>query len=390
SSRYSARVAQAVAEVSQDAVNEVAADSPSGDTDPTSVVEDGDDGDTLQTDGSFAPGAVLSASAALASTDHSFGLARDVLWQSASGESIFASAATLLVGTPSLAGNSAVAAIAAMRNGTGAISTTAGAIVGAATNPAANTVGAALTDLQAREANAFSEASAVATGTETHAQAQQANAALLDAMNQDQTAATIGLASLSDNSGSASTYASEAATTAQAAGGIITALSNYGAGNITAGIATGNVVGASLSLVPMILNVSGLTSSGPNPDEIILQQLNALSNQIQSFQTDVNKQFDTVDQGLIRVLDGVSNLSTQIDQVAGQLNQAQLTINQADSKITGVYDQVTELQGSIDTLQANIYQALANDDQGALQTEIDSVIGYQKRNGTPLTQPQFN
>ncbi|MGH2928408.1 MAG: hypothetical protein ACRDL8_09415, partial [Solirubrobacteraceae bacterium] len=42
-------VAQAVAEVSQDAVNEVAADSPSGDTDPTSVVEDGDDGDTLQT-----------------------------------------------------------------------------------------------------------------------------------------------------------------------------------------------------------------------------------------------------------------------------------------------------------------------------------------------------
>jgi hypothetical protein len=381
-------IAPALAAVSQDAVSEVAADSPSGGTNPTSVVQAGESGDTLETNGSFAPSAVLSRSAALAATDHSFGQARDALWQTASHESIFASAADLLANTPSLATNSAVAAIAAMRDANGAINTTAGAIVGSATTPAANTVGGALADLQTQEAGAFSEASAVATGQETQAAAQQQSSTLLAAMNQDRTAATIGVVTLSGNKDA--TYASEAGTTAAAAGSIITALANYSAKNITAGIATGNVVGAALSLVPTILNLTGLTSSGPNPDELILHQLTALSNQIQSFQTEVNGRFDTVDQGLINVLDGVTNLSTQINQVAQQINQAQLSINQADSKITGVYDQVTRLQGSIDTLQANIYQALSNDDKGALQTEIDSVLGYQKANGTPVTLAQFN
>lgn len=381
-------VASALAAVSQDAVGEVAADSPSGGANPTSVVQTGENGDTLESNGSFAPSQVLKRSASLVSTDHSFGVARDALWQAASHESIFASAADLLANTPSLASNPAVAAIAAMRDGNGVIDTTAGAIVGSATNPASNTVGAALADLQTQEAGAFSEAAAVATGQETQAGAQQQSAALLASMNQDRTAATIGALTLPGKSNDA-TYASEAGTAAAAAGTIVLTLGNYAAKNITAGIATGNIVGAGLSLVPTILNLTGLTSSGPDPDEIILQQLTALSNQVQSFQTEVNGRFDTVDQGLMNVLEGVSNLSNQIGQVTQQLNQAQLTINQADSKITGVYDQVTQLQGSIDTLQANIYQALANDDQGALQTEIDTVIGYQKANGTPLPQDQF-
>lgn len=381
-------IAPALASVSQDAVNEVASDSPSGGTNAESVVEEGESGDTLETDGSFAPRAVLSRSAELAASDHNFGLARDALWQNASGESIYASADDLLTSTASLDNNPAVAAVAAMRDANGAINTTAGAIVGSATSPAANTVGAALADLQTQEAGAFSEASAVATGQETQAAAQQQSSTLLAAMNQDRTAATIGVVTLSGNKDA--TYASEAGTTAAAAGSIITALANYSAKNITAGIATGNVVGAALSLVPTILNLTGLTSSGPNPDEVILQQLTALSNQIQSFQTEVNGRFDAVDQGLISVLDGVSNLSAQIDQVAQQLNQTQLSIDAADSSITKVYDQVTQLQSSIDTLQTNIFQALSNNDYADLKNEIDTVIGYQKNTGVPLSQNDFN
>lgn len=334
-------------------------------TDPGAQTAYGDNTDSLVIGGSFDPMTVLSQSAALGHSNSDFAQARDELWRAASGESITASTQQLLSGAAALQNNSGVKALVALRNSSGAINTTAGHITGAASNPAPNTLQATIADLQSQNG------AAISGQTSDVRPAAQA----------DETAATIDdLTLTSGTKGKVSTYGNVAEAAVGALGKIAQAYSAYNLGQMGAAALTGNVVAAAASMLPSVLEAFGVTKS---PDEVILEQLQALSQQIQQFQQQVNTRFDQVDGELDGVLTGVAGLSTQ-------LSSLQSDVSHLASNITGIYDHLVTLQNSVDSLQANIYQALANVDSGNLRAQIEAALNYQTRNGSPLPQSNFN
>jgi hypothetical protein len=381
-------LARALGVVAADAVQQVRSITPNGDA--TAFVAAGEFGNSLATTGSFAPLIVLAGTAAQAARSPQFGQARDQLWKSATGASVSDSAAHLLASAPALKDNADVAALAALRNSAGALDTTAGAIAGSALNPAPHTFGAVAAALAGQQALAFQDAAKVAAGTMTREQAIAHGAQIRGSVARGQTAAAIQQVTLNTGRARTQSYAAQAAAVAVAVGSVVSAVTKYNAGQIGAYALTGNIAGAALAAVPAILDLAGVTGGGPNPDELILQQLTALSNQVAAFQTQVNERLDAIDQALGNVLDGIGNLGGEIHNVTLQLNAAQISIDQAKTQITSVYHQVTQLQASVDALRSDIYEALSNVDAGQLRARIASAIGYRERNGTPLPLAQFN
>jgi hypothetical protein len=327
---------------------------------------------------------VLARSVAFAGDNSDFGRARDELWREASGMSVGASASELLA-VPALKDNALVQAIAASRDASGALHTTFGAVAGSAQNPAAATLGGVLAALQHEQGNAFADTAAVLNDPATRpvmieralermgtVRSYQASAVLAEAMIGDGSAAEL-----------ATKYTEQTSTTVDAVLKVVDSLVDFGKGEMGRAVLCGNLAGAALSLVPVAMDLFGAFSSGPSPDEVILEQIQQLSQQVADFQEQVNERFDRVDASLDDLLLAVGNLSPQLAQLRGDIAQVGATV-------TGIYNHMAELQTSVDALQASIFEALANADRSQLRAQIQAVIGYRNRNGVPLPQLSFN
>ena len=73
-----------------------------------------------------------------------------------------------------------------------------------------------------------------------------------------------------------------------------------------------------------------------------------------------------------------------------KLDRAVIDIEQARVQIGQLYDSLSKLQGSLDAVQNNILEALRNGTNSQLRQTINSALGYQERNGTPLPLDAFN
>jgi uncharacterized protein YoxC len=335
--------------------------------------------DTLTTTGSFDPAAVLGRTVALADENQRFAAARDALWQSASGESVTWSANRLLAEATTLKDNAAVQALAALRDANGELSVKAGQIAGDATAPAEHTVGAVLDHMGAEQQGAFTDARRLANGQLTSAAAAAQAAARADRMAGWQTAAVLQTRSLKGENADLMKYGKAAGVAGKVVTDLVGAFGRYSKGDIGKVALSGNIAGAALSLLPVALDLFGI-SSGPDPNEVILEQLQALSQQVADFQVQVN---DRIDRAIDGLFTGIAALSDKLDELSAD-------IDQVNARITETYDQIANLQSSVDRLQANIYDALKNMQEGELRRQIAAVIGYEARNDAPLPTVEFN
>src|SRR4051794_15987224 len=333
--------------------------------------------DTLRMNGSFNPAAVLESSAALAARSAAFAQARDMLWRAASGVSLRWSTAELLARTPALADNPGVQRIAGLRDVDGALRVNAGAIIGDPRAPGANTLEHVFDDMEAEQADAVADAVERANGTPLDAARLQARQARTEAW----TAAAV-LETQSLEAPQALTFATDATTAVQVMGGLADAFHDFNAGEASSVVLSGNIAGAALTLLPVALDLFGI-SSGPDPNEVILEQIHALSQQMADFQNQVNTRFDRIDEAIDGLFTGVADLGDRIDAVSG-------TLSQVRDQISDIYDGVVRLQASVQQLQANIYDALRKLTLAEQQEKIDGALGYETRNGVPMPTEKFN
>lgn len=360
--------------------------------------------------GGFSPLQTLSETTSLAATNSAFGHARDTLWQQASHESVFDDTQTLLSENPALQ-SSAVHTLVAMLAPDGTLSTTVGQLE-ALVNSGVKQINDQNCALSPGATGA--SPSDCATGALHDAQlvahaCPNANTNSLgcqDARNQAQTDAGGELSTIAAQQAATSAAAdalgfadqqlqqAEAAQ-AQAAAQIASEENQYldyqnfqqaekgvfDVANLAATLAVSEIdpVAAFSGLLNVVGDAIGFGFSGPDPNTIILQGLQNVSQQISDFEQYTQTAFHVLDTQL-------SNLSAQVAQDAYQLS-AQLT--QAQQQLTQLASQLTTLQGSVDHLQSEVQSLFAQGARNDLGTLVNQYLGYQQANGVPLPQSQF-
>ncbi len=344
---------------------------------------------------------------ALAATNNSFGQARDSLWKQASGESVFDSTQTLLAENPALQ-NSSIHALVGTLNADGSLDSTVGQLeslitvgVQAITNQnctlASGTSGTSpndcasgalhdallvvqscpngVTDNSSACQNARNEAKNDAPGELASISSQQAaTAAEAEALGDAdaglgvaEAASAQAAVELADEENAYLNYQSFQQT--EKAGFDVL---NLAVSLSVSEIDPVNAVGALLNVVG---DAVGFGFSGPDPNTLILQGIQTISQQLSDFEHYSQAAFQAVDTQL-------SNLSSQVAQIAAEITQAQ-------QQLTQLATQVATLQSSVDHLESEVQTLFAQGARNDLGTLINQYLGFQQANGTRLPQTQF-
>ncbi|HET6869427.1 MAG TPA: hypothetical protein VFH80_26185 [Solirubrobacteraceae bacterium] len=356
--------------------------------------------DTIAFQG-FSPANVLAASSALAQANRLFGQARDTLWQTASHESVFDGTQNLVKEDPALQ-TAAIQQLVGMLAADGSLQTTVGqleslvaggvktigdqecALPGGSTggSPSDCTSGA-LHDAQMVTAACQAGASSDCTDAKNQAQinanaelaavaAQQAaTAAAADALNQADQA--LGQSELAESQAAAQVAEQE-----QEYIGYQNFQQDLKAGTdvlnlaVTLSVSEVDPVAAVGGVLNVLGDAVGFGFSGPDPNTIILQGIQNLTQQLYDFETYTQSAFTTV--------------STQLSGISSQIASDSFQLLSQLSQVKGTLDvlsgDVSTLQSSVDHLQNEIQSLFASANWNSLRSQIDQYIGFAHLNHT--------
>ncbi len=366
--------------------------------------------DTLSTLslGRFSPAVVLEATVALASSNGSFFSARNLLWAAVSHEHLGDSTSTLLNENPVLKNDPAIQALVSSLTG-GSFSSDVNTVLatiknestevsdqtctpsGGASAPGSglpNCVSGALHDAElvaAQCPNGISNCALVATLAQdpqdeattiaNETAAETAQAGLLGYANaQLQTAEQAAAETSAQISDEENQYLNAQALNMGLKTGedVVSLVATLSVSEIDPVAAIGALFG-------VVNDAVGYGVNAPDPNMIIIQGLQNISQQISDFEQYTQAAFASINAQL-------GSLSTQIAQETYQLN-AQLT--NAQNQITTLGSSLSKLQSSVDQLQAEIqslFVAGANNDLGQVTSQY---LGYPALNGTQIPSSMF-
>ncbi len=137
--------------------------------------------------------------------------------------------------------------------------------------------------------------------------------------------------------------------------------------------ATGNLIGA-------VLDVFSLFGpSEPSPDEVILDQIDAVRQDIANLSEQMNNRFDHVDAALTNIMDkldyNLSVINTDFTYVANNLDQ--------------IRSSLFDLQGQVQRLEWQTYSYLTVLGDQDLQLALNGGLAHEMTYGSPLDYPDF-
>ncbi len=356
--------------------------------------------DTIAFQG-FAPANVLAASSALAQANKLFGQARDTLWQTASHESVFDGTQGLINANPALQ-TAAIQQLVRMLASDGSLQTTVGQLESLVaggvktigdqecTLPGGSTGGSpsdcssgALHDAQMVAATCQAGASSDCTDAKNQAQVnanaelaaiaaqQAATAAAADALNQADHA--LGQSELAESQAATQLAQQEQQYLAyQAFQGQLKAGTDLVNLAVTLSVAEVDPVAAVSGLLNIIGDAIGFGFSGPDPNTLILQGIQNLSQQLYDFESYTQSAFSAVSMQLSGIS---SQISAESFQLLSQLNQVKGTLDVLSGDLS-------TLQTSVDHLQNEIQSLFASANWNTLHSQIDQYIGFAHLNHT--------
>src|SRR5438270_3715571 len=141
---------------------------------------------------------------------------------------------------------------------------------------------------------------------------------------------------------------------------------------VTLSVAEIDPVAAVGGLLNVIGDAIGFGFSGPDPNTIILQGIQNLSQQLYDFESYTQSAFSAV--------------STQLSGISSQISADSFQLLSQLSQVKGTLDvlsgDVSTLQRSVDHLQNEIQNLFASANWNSLRTQIDQYIGYAHLNHT--------
>lgn len=356
--------------------------------------------DTIAFQG-FAPANVLAASSSLAQANKLFGQARDTLWQSTSHESVLDGTQALVKENPALQ-TAAIQQLVGMLAADGSLQTTVGQLEnlvaggvktigdqecalpgGSSGGSPSDCTSGALHDAQMVATACQAGTSSGCTDARNQAQinakaelaavaAQQAaTAAAADALNQADQA--LGQSELAESEAAAQIAEQE-----QEYIGYQNFQQDLKAGTdvlnlaVTLSVAEIDPVAAVGGVLNVLGDAVGFGFSGPDPNTIILQGIQNLTQQLYDFETYTQSAFKAV--------------STQLSGISSQIASDSFQLLTQLSQVKGTLDvlsgDVSTLQSSVDHLQNEIQNLFASANWNSLRSQIDQYIGYAHLNHT--------
>ncbi len=327
------------------------------------------------TDGTFSPSATLADTADLADRVAGFARARDALWGKAARESVSATSAELLARNPALRSEQ-MKPLTDLIAPDGSISTTTAAvqaIEGSGVRAMSRTVSEGIAAIDSIASDADSNAAASArSSTLAAAGASTTMAAALIATRNRETAQKV-------------------ATVAKAVytlGDVVNRYVKTANGGAPAGALgavgkaalTGNFVLAAVGIASAILG-------GPSNDELILQQLDAIQQQIRDFQAAVDRRFDAVSAQVSGVKTQLDHIDVALRGLQQRMADLQAAVTRTDADVRSVRDEVVKVQVSLDRVEADLYRIAEADRNQALWQTINFALGYRERSARGLALP---
>jgi len=146
-------------------------------------------------------------------------------------------------------------------------------------------------------------------------------------------------------------------------------------GNFGAALLTGNILGAVTSLFSVF-------DSGPSPEELILQEIQALRRDVQELRREMNDRFDRVDASLNSIYEQMNRqfaaVSAQLDYLRGDIKQVQQSL--------------LELSVAVTRLESNVFQYVTALGQRNLNLDTVACLNRDRLRGRgfAFTQGEFD
>ncbi|MFN8445923.1 MAG: hypothetical protein U0175_34350 [Caldilineaceae bacterium] len=144
-------------------------------------------------------------------------------------------------------------------------------------------------------------------------------------------------------------------------------------GSLSTVVMTGNILGAVMNVV----NLFG--SSGPSPDQMILQEIGKLRQQVDQLRTEMHDRFDRVDQELNVIYSTMQDRFDKIDIQLGKLN----------ANILEVQRTLLDLDLKLSRIERNNFELLDALGRRPLLEAINGGLGYEQRTGHAMSQSDF-
>lgn len=139
-------------------------------------------------------------------------------------------------------------------------------------------------------------------------------------------------------------------------------------------VMTGNVLGAVMNIVSLF------GSSGPTPEQMILEEIGKLREQVNELRVEMHERFDRIDETLNEIYstmqDRFDKLDLELGKINGNLAEIQKTLVGLDLRLS--------------RMERNSFEFLDAVGRRPLLNAINGAIGYKERTGLDMPyQPQF-
>lgn len=160
----------------------------------------------------------------------------------------------------------------------------------------------------------------------------------------------------------------------------INSFSKNGLWSAGGAIATGNVIGAVLSVVGLF------SAGGPSPEQMILEEIGLLRQELNDFRTEMHDRFDRVDAALS---DLATALNTVYSEMQARFDQIDVQLGRINGSLIDIKGSLYDLQGDIHRLERKTFAYLDAVSLRPLVQTISGSIGYESLFGQPMSYSQY-
>lgn len=150
---------------------------------------------------------------------------------------------------------------------------------------------------------------------------------------------------------------------------------------IASAAATGNIIGAAMEIFSLF------GSSGPSPDQLILDMIGEVKQQIETLRTEMHERFDRIDAKL-NALEGI--LNQIMDEMTVRFDRIDFNLGVLNDNVTDIQIALVGLQSQLNRVEQNLFIYMSDVQLDRYRNAINGGLGFYDKFGVTMAyNPQY-